>query len=216
MHQKLKFGGTIRYGESYFEFLFCHFKHFKVFRLHAVLHDAAGSVRAHGDKGPRYRCTIGRGPNSWLLGHMTGLLFCLHGKILSASRFQLRRLLKQYLLDCTRYWVCIYKSHQVIRKFFDANIQGHSFFPPKKIKPTKQAVWCPRNLHGSLCNSGRLDYNELPNILPRDVNAEYFAKGTETCKILSSSMGIELENLDDHGCPKLQEIVVGEMWNCWS
>ena len=38
MDQKIKFGGTIGYGNSYLEFLFCHFK---VFRLHAILHGAA-------------------------------------------------------------------------------------------------------------------------------------------------------------------------------
>ena len=47
--QKFYFGGTIGYGNSYLEFLF---RHFKVFRLHAILHDAAGAVRAHSGKGP--------------------------------------------------------------------------------------------------------------------------------------------------------------------
>ena len=43
------------------EFLF---RHFKVFRLHAILHDGAGAERAHSGKGPGYRYMIGRGPNS--------------------------------------------------------------------------------------------------------------------------------------------------------
>ena len=50
----------------------------KVFRLHAILHDAAGAVRAHSGKGPGYCNLIGRGPNSCLLGHVSGLLFCLY------------------------------------------------------------------------------------------------------------------------------------------
>ena len=41
--QNFKFGGTIGYGDSYLEFLI---RHFKVFRLHAILHDAAWAVRA--------------------------------------------------------------------------------------------------------------------------------------------------------------------------
>ena len=49
----------------------------KVFRLHAILHDAAGAVRAHSGKGLGYCYIIGRGPSSCLLGHVTGLLFCL-------------------------------------------------------------------------------------------------------------------------------------------
>ena len=83
MDQNFKFGGTIGYGDSYLEFLF----HFKVFRLHATLHDAAGAVRAHSGKGPDYCYIIGRGPNSCLLGHVTGLLFCLYVKIFLPSIF---------------------------------------------------------------------------------------------------------------------------------
>ena len=41
MDQKYKFRGTIGYGDSYLGFLS---RHFKVFRLHAILHDAAGAV----------------------------------------------------------------------------------------------------------------------------------------------------------------------------
>ena len=84
MGQKFKFGGTIGYGDSYLEFLF---RHFKVFRLPQILHDAAGAVQAHSGKGPGYCYMIGRGPNSCLLGHVTGLLFCLYVKIVLPSIF---------------------------------------------------------------------------------------------------------------------------------
>ena len=82
--QKFKFGGTIGYGDSYLGLLF---RHFKVFRVHAILRDAAGAVRAHSGKGSGYCYMIGRGPNSCLLGHMTGLLFCLYVKIFLPSIF---------------------------------------------------------------------------------------------------------------------------------
>ena len=58
MDRKNKFGGTIGYEDSYLEFFF---RHFKVFRLQAILHDAAGEVRAHSGKGPGYCYIIGRG-----------------------------------------------------------------------------------------------------------------------------------------------------------
>ena len=48
MDQNFKFGGTFGYGDSYLELL-CH--HFKVIGLHAILHDAAGAVRAHSGRG---------------------------------------------------------------------------------------------------------------------------------------------------------------------
>ena len=79
-----KFGGLIGYGNSYLDSVF---RYSKVFRLHAILHDAAGAVRAHSNKGPGYCYMIGRGPNFCLLGHVTGLLFCLYVKLFLPSIF---------------------------------------------------------------------------------------------------------------------------------
>ena len=78
MDQKFNSDGTIGYGDSYLDSVF---RYSKVFRLHAILHDAAGAVRSHTGKGSGYCYMIGRGPNSCLLGHVTGLLFCLYVKI---------------------------------------------------------------------------------------------------------------------------------------
>ena len=77
LDQKFKIGGNVGYGDSCLDFLF---RHFKVFRLHAKLHDAARAVREHSGKGPGYCYMIGRGPNSCLLGQVTGILFCLYVK----------------------------------------------------------------------------------------------------------------------------------------
>ena len=82
--QRNKFGGSIGYGDSYLGTLFCHFK---VFRLHAILHDAAGAVRAHNGKDLGYCYMIGRKPNSFSLGHVTGPLFCLYVKLFIPSIF---------------------------------------------------------------------------------------------------------------------------------
>ena len=82
--QKFKYDGTIGYVDSYLDFLF---RHFKVFRLHTILHDAAGAVRAHSGKKLGYCYMTGRGPNSCLLGHVTGLLFCVCVKTFLPSIF---------------------------------------------------------------------------------------------------------------------------------
>ena len=84
MDQKFKFGGLVGYGNFYLDSILCYSN---VFRVHAILHDAAEAVRAHSGKGPGYCYMIGRGPISCLLGHATGLLFCLYVK-LSARHFQ--------------------------------------------------------------------------------------------------------------------------------
>ena len=44
MNQEFKFGGLIGYGNSCLDSVF---RYPKVFTLHAILHDAAGAVRAH-------------------------------------------------------------------------------------------------------------------------------------------------------------------------
>ena len=82
--QKFEFGALIGYGVSYLDSVF-HYS--KVFRLHAILHDAAGAVRRHSGKGSGYCFMIGRGPNSCLLAHVNGLLDSIYVKIILPSFF---------------------------------------------------------------------------------------------------------------------------------
>ena len=84
MDQRFEFGGLIGYGNSCLDSVF---RCSKVFRLHAILHDAARAVRTHNAKGPGYCYMVGRAPNSCLLGHVTGLLFCLYVKLFLPSIF---------------------------------------------------------------------------------------------------------------------------------
>ena len=85
LDQKIKYGGLIGYGNSYLHSVF---RYCKVFTLHAILHDAAGAVRSHSGKGPGYCFMIGRRPIFCLLGHVTGLLFCLYVKLFLPSIFK--------------------------------------------------------------------------------------------------------------------------------
>ena len=156
MDQKFKFGGTIGYVNSYFEFLF---RHFKVFRLHAILDDAAGAVWAHGGKGPGYWYMIGRGPNPCLIGHVTGIPFCLYVKIFPPSIFNsvdFWSSISCSVLDNELPGINIFKELGILT---DGKVEGYSFRPPKKYKPAKQSFRCTRNSHGFVCvwNSGFLD-----------------------------------------------------------
>ena len=67
-----------------------------------------------------------------------------------------------------------------------------------------------------MSNSGHLDYSQFSNILPRAVKGGYLAKGTEKCKILGNLLDKEVENLEDHGCPKDQGLVDEKIWICSS
>ena len=85
MDQKFKFGGLIGYENSCLDSVL---PYSKVFRLHVILHDAVGAVRSLSGKGPGYCYMIGRGANFCLLGHVTGLHFCLYLKLFLPSIFK--------------------------------------------------------------------------------------------------------------------------------
>ena len=71
--QKFIFGEVVGCDDAYLEFLV---RHFKLFRLHAKLHDAAGAVHVGSGKRSGYCYMIGRVQKSSVLGQVTGLLFC--------------------------------------------------------------------------------------------------------------------------------------------
>ena len=49
------------------------------------------------------------------------------------------------------------------------------------------------------------------------MNTEVFAKRHEKCRLLTSLLGQNVENLDDYGCPKIQDLVKTDiLWNCSS
>ena len=86
MDQKFPFGGLIGYGNSCMDYFFANSK---TLRLHAILHDAAGSVNSTTYKGPGYCYVLPRFPSSCFLGHVTGLIFCLYVKIFASSVYAL-------------------------------------------------------------------------------------------------------------------------------
>ena len=49
------------------------------------------------------------------------------------------------------------------------------------------------------------------------MNAEKLAKGFEKCRLLTRLLGETVENLDDYGCPKVQDLVgEGKADSCFS
>ena len=179
MDQKFKFGGTIGYGDSYLDSVF---RYSNVFRLHAILHDAAGAVRLQTGKGPGYCYMTGRCTNCCLLGHVIGLLICLYVKIFLHSIFN--------LFD---YWISmslivldleLTEKNKVkeVGLLFDGSVQGFSFCPPKTFEPNKQTTWNTSHLHGIAWSSGKLEYEKpfavFYNI--KVMNAEVFAKGPKS------------------------------------
>ena len=93
--------------------------------------------------------------------------------------------------------------------YIDGSVQGFSFCPPKSFKPNKQTTWNTSHLHGIAWSSGKLDFEKLFAVFYdiRVMNAEVFAKGLEKCRLLTNFLGRNVENLDDYGCPKLQDLV---------
>ena len=158
MDQKSKFGGTIGYGDSSLVFLF---RHFKFFRLPAILNDAAGAVRAHSGKGPSYCNMISQGSISSLLGHVTGLLFRLCAKGFLPSIFK--------TVDFWNSMSLIVPDIKLTEKniitelgiFNAVSLLGSLFCPPKTCIPNEQTTWNTSHLHGNAWCSGKLDYDRL-------------------------------------------------------
>ena len=103
--------------------------------------------------------------------------------------------------------------------YVDGSVQGFSFCPPKSFKPNNQTTWNTSHLHGIAWSSGKLDYEKLFAVFydMKVMNAEVFAKGLETCRLLTKLLEQNVENLDDYRCPKIQDLV-GEdsSWICSS
>ena len=79
---QISFGFLIEYGNSCNVYFFANSK---IFRLHAVLHDAPESVKSTTRKGPGNCYFLPRFPSSCFLGHETGLLFCLYIKVFAST-----------------------------------------------------------------------------------------------------------------------------------
>ena len=104
-------------------------------------------------------------------------------------------------------------------RFFEGSVQGFSFCPPKTFKPNKQSTWNTRHLHGIAWSSGKLDYDKFFAVFYdiKVMNAEVFTKGFEKCRLLTSLLGQNEENLDDYGRPKIQDIIkTDSLWICSS
>ena len=103
--------------------------------------------------------------------------------------------------------------------YIDGSVQGFSFCPPKSFKPNKQTTWNTSRLHGIAWSSGKLDYEKLFAVFYdiKVMNAEVFAKGLEKCRLLTNLLGRNVENLDDYGCPRIQDLVkTDSSWICSS
>ena len=96
--------------------------------------------------------------------------------------------------------------------YIDGSLQGFSFCPAKTCKPNKQTTRNTNHLHGIAWSSGKLDYEKLFAVFYdiKMMNGEVFAKGLEKCRLLTRLLGQNVENLDDYGCPKIQDLVKTE------
>ena len=103
--------------------------------------------------------------------------------------------------------------------YIDGSVQGFSFCPTKAFKPNKQTTCNTKHVHGFAWSSGKLDYEKLIAVFYdiKVMNAEAFAKGLEKCRLLTNLLGRNVENLDDYGCPKIQDLVKKDsLWKCSS
>ena len=80
------FGGIIGINNSRLD---CIFRRFKIFRLHAILHDACGYMNDIYSVGPGYSYVIPCKFSSCFVGHVSGLAFCTYLKLFKNKTFDL-------------------------------------------------------------------------------------------------------------------------------
>ena len=103
---------------------------------------------------------IGREPNSCLLGHVTGLLFCLYAKIFLPSIFNSADFCNSMSLNVLDIELTGKDIIEELALYIDGSLQGFSFCPTKTCQPNKQTTWNTSHLHGIAWSSGKLDYEK--------------------------------------------------------
>ena len=219
MDQKFPFGGLIGYGNFYLDSILFQSK---VFRLHAILHDAAGAVRSHSGKKPGYCYMIRQGPSSCLLIHVTGLLICLYVRIFVPSIFTSVDFCNSISLIVLDKELAEQNINKQLRLFIAGSLQGFSFCPSKTFKLNNQTTWITSHLHEDAWSTGMLDYKRLFAVFYdiKVMKAEVFNKGFEKCRLLTRLVGQNVEKFDDYDCPKIHDLLGGgktdSSWICSS
>ena len=142
---------------------------------------------------------------------MTALLFCLYVKLLQPSFFNSVDIWSSFSCDVLDNALAGKNVVKEFGVFFTRVFKDTHFVLQKKVKFTKQVVQCGRNLQEKVWNSGRLVYSDLVTILLRAVKSENIAKGTKVCKIVGNLLNKEVDNLEDYGYPKIDDLVDGEI-----
>ena len=141
MNQNNKYGGNFGYRHWQFEFFLPH-------QNFSTTCNAPGCCRScaiTSVTGPGHCYKFGKRSSSCVLRHATGVLFCLYVKLFLLYFFN--------SVDCASSLALCYilglqeKINKDLGVFIDGKVQGCPLRPPEK-KPSKQEIWCTRNLHG--------------------------------------------------------------------
>ena len=132
-----------------------YFKSFKILRLHAILHEAAGFVYEFSEKGPGYSYVLPFPVTNQYLGHVTDHEFCLYVKTLKGRLFSMLELLKSRagVFDVEGFWN---KSGFIVKELAVATenfIDIISILPPNSYRTLsssdqKPYQWVSKFLHG--------------------------------------------------------------------
>ena len=161
MDQKFIFGGTIGYGDSYWDSVFRYSKEIRLHQNYTILLEQFD-----------YKPVKDLATATWLVEVQTVVclvtwldFFCLYVKFLQPS-----------IVNLIDYWISMsltvldieLAEKNVIKElglFIDGSVQRFSLCPPKTFKPNKQTIWNTSRLHGTAWSSGKLEYEELFAVL---------------------------------------------------
>ena len=127
-------------------------------------------------------------------------------KTLSTSHFQLCRLFKQSVWQCTRYRVFRNKCFGGVSNLFRLESSGTLSSSSKKVETHWRSISVYMKFWRIFLNSGCFEDSELVNILAWDVKGENFAKTTEKLKNLGHFSDKVVKISDGHVWPKTRDL----------
>ena len=158
----------------------------------------------------------GREPNSCVLVHVTGLLFWLNLKMFLLSIF--------ISLDFWSSMFCIVLDFEPADKIYiedsgvlvEGNVHRYSLCPPRKVRTNKTSNFVYENIARNCVEQWLFGLQWASRHSSQRCTGRTVCKTNKKLKILGNSMDKNVENMDDHGCPKIRKFVDPEaFWEMW-
>lgn len=104
----------------------------------------------------------------------------------------------------------IFKELAIVTPYYSACVifKAPNSFQELSASDKRQNTWLSQNYHKIDWRSGHIPYDQLKSTAGSFTlkNGIYFGKGKQKCSALSTLFGIHFNDLEDFGCPSLDDL----------